>query len=127
MYRKILKKDRIKFEKEINAYFDDISYLKPKQTASDELTPTRYIKTRYGVDYEVRGIDAEDSLYNVMGAFRGEREDYARIKANGIDCNPFTGKWNFHLMDCSVDDAIDHIKRWFDRILPIPEHALGDF
>jgi len=125
--KRILKKDRMKFEKEINAFFDDISYLKPKQTASDELTPTRYIKTRYGVDYEVRGVDAEGSIYSVVGAFRGKKEDYARIKDNGIDCNPFTGKWNFHLMDCSVDDAITHIKRWFDRILPDNPHALGDY
>lgn len=117
--KKILKKDRIKFEKEINAFFDGISYLKDRQTASDEFTPTRYVKTRYGVDYEVRGIDAEDSLFNVMGAFRGEKDDYARLRDNGIDCNPFNGKWNFHLLNTDgPNDAIDHIKYWFNNILP---------
>lgn len=125
---KFLKKDRVRFEKEVNAYFDTISYLKPKRVASDAFEDYRYIKTKYGVDYEIRCVEGGEpnTLLNVMGAFCGEREDYARIRDDGIDCNPFTGKWNFHLMysegtpsDC-VDAAVAHIKRWFEIIREKP-------
>ena len=117
-YRKFSKAERVRFEKEVNAYFDSISYVKPKRVASDAFEDYRYIKTKYGVDYEIRQVEGGEPsvLLNVMGAFRGEREDYARIREDGIDCNPFTGKWNFHLMDCTVDEAVAHIKRWFDNV-----------
>lgn len=116
--KRILKKDRIAFEKEVNTFFNRICHIKPRRVASDAFEDYRYLKTKYGVDYEIRRVEASGGIYSVMGAFEGGREEYAALRADGIDCNPFTGKWNFHLMDCTAQKAADHIKRWFKIILP---------
>lgn len=117
MTKRILKRDRLKFEKEMNDFFDSLCHLKPRRVASDAFEDFRYLKTKYGVDYEIRGVEASDGLYDVVGAFEGTREDYARIREDGIDCNPYTGKWNFHEMDCTAEEAAEYIKRSFERIL----------
>jgi hypothetical protein len=118
MTKRILKKDRLKFEKEVNTFFDRICHIKPRRVASDAFEDYRYLKTKYGLDYEIRCVEADGKLFNVEGAFVGSREDYARLRENGIDCNPFTGKWNFHLMDCTPEEAAAHIVRGFKIILP---------
>lgn len=116
MTKRLLKKDRLKFENEVNAFFNQRCFTKPRQVASDAFEDYRYLKTKYGPDYEIRNVEASDGLYNVEGAFIGTKEDYKRINEDGLDCNPYTGKWNFHLMDCTPEEAIAHIIRWFNII-----------
>lgn len=112
------KKDREKFEREMMRWFEDRAFeTKPKNYDS---TPAEYLylHTNFGI-YEVRHIEASDegNMLNVMGAFRETKNDgFQHIRDAGIDCNPYTGKWNFHLMDHTVDDIIDHITSWFERI-----------
>lgn len=121
--KRYLKKDRVKFEKEINAFFSKHQHLKPRRMASDYIEDYPYLRTKYGVDYEIRRVEAGDNLLNVMGAFEGDKETYARIRNDGIDCNPFTGKWNFHLSG-DIDEVITHIKQWFLLIMGKDEERL---
>ena len=104
---KILKADRVKFEKDLNKYLDKICVLKETRTASDCVELRRYIETKYGIPYRVYEPDGEGSVYTLCGAFLGIKTDFTRLRNDGIDCNPFTGKWNFHLMDCTPDEAVN--------------------
>jgi hypothetical protein len=34
-----------------------------------------------------------------------------------VDCNPFSGKWNHHYFDGTVDNAIENLTYWLRRVL----------
>jgi len=110
------KAEREKFERIINLYIKNNAHYKDKRVASDAVEPRPYLKTKYGTDYEVRHIEADDDCLELMGAFEGGKDIYAVIRADGIDCNPFTGKWNFHFFGDDVDTVINHITKWLDII-----------
>lgn len=108
--KKYTKKDNALLTKLILGYTDKHIHLKPKQTAKDCFEDYPYIKTKFGVDYEIRGFDAEDYIISFMGAFQGGPEKYAEINKAGIDCNPYTGKWNFHFPNgTTIQDAAEFI------------------
>lgn len=47
-------------------------------------------------------------------------DEPGRARAIGIDCNRYTGKWNFHADDHAT--AIEVFQRALTRILPSPTH-----
>lgn len=56
-------------------------------------------------------------------AFGTEQE----ARSAGYDCNPYTGKWNFHL-NADVDACIDHIQCWFLAMMQLDENKFyGEF
>lgn len=118
MTKRYLKKDREYFVKEMAAFFRQYAHKIEKQDYLEDLKlhPYKYyLKTPFG-EYEVRSIDPSDNILSIMGAFR-EKEYFPALKENGFDCNPFTGKWNFHLNPENAREAVHHIQTWFDRLL----------
>ena len=120
MSKRYIKKDRDRFTKEMAAFFASLAFKTEEQGYLNDLGlhPIKYyLNTPYGV-YEVRSIDPSDNILSVMGAFRGGQEQYANARNHGYACNPFTGKWNFHL-DAPVQDCIDHIQDWFTTMMQL--------
>lgn len=108
-----LKKDREKFREHMHEFFQSIG-AKPKEGIYED-SPYYDLETPYGM-FEVRDVDPSDNILSVFGAFRDGPESYAKAREDGYDCNPFTGKWNFHLTG-SLEGAMDQIKLWYARML----------
>lgn len=111
MSNKILKRDRESFIKFMNEFIKKHCNQVHVRTASDCIEAKNFLPTIYGIPYRVHEPEA-DILYTVCGRFEGNRDDFARLIKLGIDCNPFTGKWNFHLSGENTPDvAAAHIIR----------------
>ena len=104
--KKNSKKNQEKFTKEAIKIFHD----KVKNAELDKYIPNAYnIKSKYG-DLYIRIDDKHNYCYSIFTKF--DNPDLAKEK---FDCNPYSGKYNFHIND--IDWCLKQFSKFLDEVI----------
>ncbi len=61
-------------------------------------------------------LNLDKTCQHLLGTVFARFDDEKAAKQL-VDCNPFSGKWNFHYFDVTVDDAIHNLESSLRSIL----------
>jgi hypothetical protein len=137
-YKKILKKDRIKFETLIREMLKHRFGIECEQSCTGSWEPvkgTAIVQTPYG-PLEIRHFDGQGSIYTLCTGFEDPSKlpgkqvpyEFARPDTHqthslggsiaGYSFNSYSGKWNFHFgSEWGPDGAAQKIDQAFETML----------
>ena len=95
-----------KFQNQVIRYLQQIN-----ATEEGELGYKWRIKTPIGdLDLDMHNPEPRQKIFSIFGRFK----DPNRAKT-AVDCNPYSGKWNFH--EYKPSDCFEEFKYQLERIL----------